>query len=151
MNCIGLLGVAAGERGLVGGALDELLVAIERRRPPVGLLIEPAGGPLRRGRRGVHVVRVRQAEVVVEAVPQRMMGRDVRVIAQVPLADARRGVASRLEGLGQRDLLAGQAAGRVAPQDAEPVVAHAAADRIAAGEQRGPARACRPRRPSRSR
>ena len=47
----GLFGIAAGERGLVGGALDLLFVAIQRCRPPLGLLIEPTRQPLavRRG------------------------------------------------------------------------------------------------------
>ena len=110
-----LLGIAAGKGRLIGGALDLLLVAIQRRRPPFGLLVETAGGTLRRGRRGVHVVGVRQTEVVVEAVPAGMMGRVVGVVAQVPLSQARRGIAFRLEGLGDGDFLGGQATGRIAP------------------------------------
>ena len=82
---------------------------------------------------------MRQAEVVVETVPAGMMGRIVGVVAQVPFADAGRGVALRLERLGDGDFAGRQAAGRVPPQNAVAVVAHAAADRVAAGEQGGPA------------
>ena len=44
-----------------------------------------------------HVVGVGQAEVLVEAVPR---GQELRVIAQVPLAEDGRGVAALLEHLG---------------------------------------------------
>src|SRR5208337_1157576 len=67
------------------------------------------------------------------------VGRDVAVVAQVPFADACRGVAPSLEGLCDGNFLGWQAPGRIPPQDAVLVVTHAATDRIAPGEQGSPA------------
>ena len=49
----------------------------------------------------IHVVAVGDAEIVVEAMPG---GEISGQVAQVPLADAHRGVATRLERFGQGDL-----------------------------------------------
>ena len=88
-----------------------------------------------------HVVRIRQAEVLVEAVLQRQK---LLVMAQVPLAEDRRGVAAAAAELGQRDFLGVDAVLRTGVECAE----DADAFRIAAGHQAR--RATRSRRPSRS-
>lgn len=134
-----LVCVAARERGLVGGLLDEFLVAEERRVPPLGLLLGEFARALRRDGRDVHVVRVGKAEVEVEAVFARVASGVVHPVAEMPLADAAGGVAPGLEGLGRGDFTRGQMAHGPIAQHAELVVAHPAANRVAPGEQRGSA------------
>ena len=118
----GLAGVALGEAGLVGGVLEDLLVAQQdRAAAPVGSL------------RG-HVVAVGDAEVGIEAVARRQEGRDA---PEVPLADAAGGVAPGLEQFGDRDLVGVQP--RPRPRKEHPAVqTHAA--RVASGQQGRPRR-----------
>ena len=83
------------------------------------------------GVKGPHVVGVRQAEVVVEAVPGRQ---EFRAIAQVPLAVDGGGVVAALEDLGDQGLVGVDADLGARPecsQDTDAV-------RVAAGQQRGP-------------
>jgi len=82
------LGVPPGQRVLHGRLLDDHLVSHERnwRLALIGT---------------VHVVAVRNAEIVVEPVPRRQ---ELRMMPKMPLADAHRRIAARLEGRCQRDL-----------------------------------------------
>jgi hypothetical protein len=100
--------------------LDHLLALDQRQRRKV---------PVRRVLRP-HVVRVRQAEVVVESVPGRQ---ELRVVAQVPLTVDRGRVAPALEQLGEGRLGRADAGARPRPERAE----DADAIRVAAGQQRG--------------
>ena len=76
-----------------------------------------------------HVVRVRQAEVLVEAVPRRQ---ELRVVAEVPLAEDGGRVALRLEHFGDRHLVVVDADLGVRPE--RPLDADAI--RVAAGQER---------------
>ena len=67
---------------------------------------------------------MRQAEIVVETVPARVMGRIVGVVAQMPLAQACRGISLGLQGLGDGDFTGRQTAGRLPPQDVRAVVTY---------------------------
>ena len=136
----GAVGVAAGDRALVAGHLDDLLVSHERRVPVlhIGGLVRPRGVaafpalPLVVGM--VHVVRVGDAVVAVEALGAR---EGLGVVAEVPLADARGGVAERLEVVGDGDLFRVQAALASGKED---VLFHADALRVATGQQARPRR-----------
>ena len=91
----GALGVAQRQPRLIDGSLDDAVAIEQRQRPePEDLLERLTDGPLDR------VVGVGQPEVLVEAL--RWAKRSVP--AEVPLADARRGIAMLLEQLGQSDL-----------------------------------------------
>ena len=131
----GFFGVAAGQLRLVGLGVDEFVAAEERGIPPSGVLVD-AGASLNgiAGRR-IHVVRVRQAEVEIEAVLERMMLGAVRPDAEVPFADHASRVALRLECLGNRHLGGRQSAGGDGPQDAELVMRHPGADRVTTGQK----------------
>ena len=86
----GLVRVALRRAVLVDRGLDDRLVRASAAA--AGVLRLPVA----------HVVAVGDAEVVVEALPR---GQELRLVAEVPLADARRGVAPGLEQLGDGDLL----------------------------------------------
>ena len=76
----------------------------------------------------------------IEAVVERVMLRQVvGPDAEVPLADDAGGVAGRLKRFGEGDLGGRQATGGNGAQDAELVVGHAGADRVATGHERGAA------------
>ena len=92
------VGVEAGQLGLIRVELDHLIALDQRDRLPL---------------RRPHIVAVRQAEVLVEAVSQWQVFLGA---AQVPLAEDRRGVAPLLETLGDRDLVRVNAARRLRPQ-----------------------------------
>ena len=140
MNVDRLLGVALGERVLVGGPLDDRLVAHQRDVPVLDLRVEEPrtrlGGRARR--RGP----CRWSRECRSSVSKPWLRRQVlRQVAEVPLADAGGGVALGLESLGQRDLVGRQPAGGVGEQHAARCRWHMpAADRQPAGEQRRPAR-----------
>ena len=127
----GLLGIALRDQPLVGLLLDDLLHPQERkRRVPVGLA----------ARVMTHVVRERDSEVVVEALPS---GQEFALIAEVPLPDDGGLVAHILEDFGDCDLVRMQAL-LVAREQHPPallVLVHAYATRVAPGHQ-GAARGC---------
>ena len=85
------LGVPPGQRLLHGRLLDDRLVPHERngRLALIGT---------------VHVVAVRNAEIVVEPMPRRQ---EPRMMPKMPLADAHRRIAARFEGLCQGGLAIG--------------------------------------------
>src|SRR5690606_27565635 len=85
----------------------------------------------------VHVVRVRDAEVAVETLPR---GEELGTMAEVPLPDARGGVAALPERLGDRPLLGGEPAFRIGKEDSPAVAAHAVSHGKAPGEKGGATR-----------
>ena len=92
----GLRGITLGDGRLIGRGLDDGCVPQDRQRR-IDLSLTAA-----------HVVAVGNAEVAVEA----LLGRqERRLIAEVPLADASRGVTLGLEHFGDRDLLGIQGQG----------------------------------------
>jgi len=137
----GLLRVAAGDRVLVGGALDLRLVVkdgdvvvLRIGLPPrVRLRLRTS---VRRSGHLVHVVGVGDPPVRREPVPGREM---LRQVTEVPLAEGPGHVAGLRERLGYGDLLRGEPAAGVGKQDPPGVRGHPAPDRVAAREQRGPA------------
>jgi hypothetical protein len=78
---------------------------------------------------GPHVVRVEDAKILVEAVPG---GIKLGLVSEVPLADARGGVAGGLEQLGQEQF-ARRNAEVVDPRVGCGVAGHATAERIPPG------------------
>ena len=91
------------------------LVAFDQRQVGKALLlalVAAAGSPIV-GMKGPHVVRVGQAEVLVEAVPR---GQELRMVAQMPLAEDRRGIAALLDQFGQRHFVVADADFRPAGQ-----------------------------------
>ena len=134
------LGVAACQRGLIRGLLDEFEAAIERRVPIRGFLIREGVCELRIACVRVHVVRVRQAKLEVEAVLLRMMGWIEAPHAEMPFSDETGAVALALQKLCQRDFLVWQPAARKTTQHAHLIMAHAVANRVTTGHQRRTAR-----------
>ena len=132
-----LFSVTLRDRGLICGALDDLLVAHDRHVPVLDLRLEELLAMLRRARDRVHVVRVRDAVVGVEPV---VRGEELWQVPEVPLADASGGVALRLERLREGDLASGQAAGRVGEENSSSVAAHTVSNRQTAGHERGTTR-----------
>ena len=137
----GLLGIALGEGGLVGGVFDDLLATKERH--PVALLVaffevrpgQPAAdhdviGKLV-GRVDPHIVGVGDSVVVFKTLVGRQAGRQM---AEVPFPDAGRPVARTLEHIGNGDLLGVQALAAVGEEDG----IHAESLVMAAGHERGP-------------
>ncbi len=131
------LRVAAGELRLIGLGVDEFVAAEERGIPPSRFLINEGASLSGITRRGVHVVGVRQTEVKIKAVLQRMVRGVVRPNSQVPLANHARGVALSLERLSNGDFRGGQAACRDTAEDPKLVMGHPAADRVATREDGG--------------
>ena len=115
----GLLRIAAGDRVLVGGALDFRFIVedgdvVVRRiglPPCVGLRL---GTPVRRTGYLVHVVGVGNPPVRREPVPGREM---LRQVTEVPLAERPGHVAGIRERLGYGDLFRGEATAGVGKQD----------------------------------
>ena len=107
--------VAFGQRLLLDGTLDDLAVAEQRHRPVLGARIarQVAAGSNTFGE--AHVVRVGQAEVLVEALA---VGQERGQVAEVPLADDHRLVAACFEQLRDRDFFRGQAECGVHVEDA---------------------------------
>ena len=101
-----LVGVSAREQRLIGLGLDHRLAAHQGQRkvPGVAAHRAPAQEAL-----APAVVGMEQTEEAVESVPRRQQ---VRLIAEMPLARERGGVARRAQELGQRDLGRGEAARR---------------------------------------
>ena len=134
------LGVAACQRGLICGLFDEFEAPIERRVPILGFLIGEGVRELRIARVRVHVVRVRQAEVEVEAVILRMMGRIEAPHAEMPFSDETGAVAFALQKLCEGDFIVGKPAARKTTQHARLVMAHAVANRVPTRHERRAAR-----------
>ena len=127
------LDVAPGEGLLPGGTLDDLAAAQDGDVEGVGLGVPDEGVLLRAvAEGGVHVVRVGDPEVEVEAV---VLGLVLGEVAEVPLAHHRRGVPAGLEKLGDGDLGRGEAAGGVGEEDRAGLTGHAAPHGQAAGEE----------------
>ena len=139
---LGLLRVTLRQLGLVGARLKEFTAAVEGGVPPLGILIDARTGHLRLRLVGrVHIVRVHQTEMEIEAVGERMMlGLVIGPDAEVPFADQSGGVAGVLQRLGQGHFGGGQAAGGDGAEDAELIVGHAGADGVASGHESGAAR-----------
>ena len=138
----GLFGVTLRQLRLVGAGFEELAATVEGGVPPFRILgDERIGARWLRLIGRVHVVRMHQSKVKIEAVGERVV---LRLVigpdAEVPLTDDARRVASVLECLRQRDLRGGQAAGRNSTQDAELVVGHAGADRVTTRQEGGATR-----------
>ena len=74
----GLFRVASRELGLVSRFFDKILATVQGGGPPGGVLVEPRGCELGDARRRVHIVRVGQTEVEIEAMPAGMGRRVVR-------------------------------------------------------------------------
>lgn len=136
----GALRVAASDGALIDRKLDDFFVFVERRAPlrERGFGIIPqrvhAIGPTLRSALVVgmvHVVRVRDAEVGVEALSSRQ---NFGMVAEVPLADAGRGVALGFEVIGDGVFIRMQALGRGRKKHMQ---MHADTFRIASSEQSG--------------
>ena len=137
----GLLGIALGEGGLVGGVFDDLLTTKERH--PVALLVaffeirpgEPAADYdvicKLVGRVDPHIVGVGDPVVVFKTLVGRQAGRQM---AEVPFPDAGSSVARILEHIGNGDLVGMQTLAAVGEEDR----VHAESLVMAAGQQRGP-------------
>ena len=122
----GLLGVSFGQRLLNGRPLDDLFVAHQRHGESLVSL-------------AVHVVAVGKPEVRVEAVPR---GQELRLIAQVPLADAPGRVTPLFQNLRNRRLSVADAGVRVRVED----VGQPHPGRIAPGHDSRPRRSADRRR-----
>ena len=137
------LGVAPGQRSMIDRLFDHRLAAHQRHVPILrfGLVVGGGVPAAIAGHRHLHVVRVGQPEPRVEALPHRQ---ELGQVAEMPLADHPRGVALRLQQLGDRDLVGRQTSGGIGakhPRSIGAVTAvHAVAHRQPAGEERRPAR-----------
>ena len=122
------------EEGRVLGALDELkrLLGVARRQGLQHRGLLEGLGVVHQGPRG-HVVGVGDAEVFVEAALRRQV---LRLMAEVPLADAHGLVALRFQQGGERGLGLGET-GLIRRHEH---VGHAGSGGVAAGEQRRPRR-----------
>ena len=116
-----LPGVLLGDRGVLLDARGEDLEIPHQRQRDV---------------LAIHVVAVRDSEVVVES----LVGRhEVGMVAQVPLADGHRGIAAGLEDLGDGHLRRVQPLAGCGEQHAEVLFVdmHVDTSRVAAGHQAG--------------
>ncbi len=140
------LGVQPGQLVLIGQRADfaYALVALHKVEGRVAAAVRAAvigrpRLPLGRDRRAVvvhrpHVVRIGEAEVLVEALLQGEVG---RLVAEMPFANHRGGVAAWFQHLGNGVLFGGETAGRIRTQRPQHIHPHG----VAAGEQGGARRA----------
>ncbi len=97
------LGAADELHGLVGvDFLDAVLVRLVEQALDLVIAHERHDAAAVHARRFEHVIGIRDAEVVIKAL---LCGQKRRLIAEVPLADALRGVAERLQAVGDGVLL----------------------------------------------
>ena len=123
--------VAVGQRHLVGVGLEDFIVVQQRKRRELMPCV-PGMGRL-------HVVAVGEPEIAVEAV---ISGEKRRLVAQVPLADQRRGISGPAKGVSDCRFV-GMEPDRIAgKQHRAPVMAlfEADAPRVATGHKRGAGR-----------